>query len=115
MTLPFDAQTRKRLGQLKKLTPGIFDAWRNFDSKIFEGGAIPAKQKELMAVACAHVTSCAYCIEFHTREALAKGATEQEIAEAIWVGVGLAAGKPYTHSHTAWETVESVKKPGEET
>ena len=39
---------------------------RTFNERVFEDGALPAKVKQLIAVAVAHVTQCPYCIQGHT-------------------------------------------------
>jgi AhpD family alkylhydroperoxidase len=44
------------------------------DCGVVKDGAIPAKYKELMAVAVAITTQCVYCIEFHTQKAKKAGA-----------------------------------------
>ena len=42
---------------------------------MFADGALPAKTKQLIAVAVAHVTQCPYCIKGHTKAALRAGAS----------------------------------------
>jgi AhpD family alkylhydroperoxidase len=66
------------------LTPETEAAFQAFSQKVFAEGALPAKIKQLIAVAVAHVTQCPYCIRGHTKAALRNGATEKEIVEAIW-------------------------------
>jgi AhpD family alkylhydroperoxidase len=68
-------------------------------------GAIPAKTKQLIAVAVAHVTQCPYCIRGHTRAAVRHGATPEEIMEAIWVAAEMRAGAAYAHSAIALDTI----------
>lgn len=60
-------------------------------------GAIPAKYRELMSVAVALTTQCAYCIDVHTKNALAAGATRQELAEAVFIAAALRAGAAVGH------------------
>ena len=56
-------------------------------------------------MAVAHVTQCPYCIRGHTAGALRKGATEQEIMEAIWVASEMRAGAAYAHSNLALDAM----------
>jgi AhpD family alkylhydroperoxidase len=65
---------------------------------VFADGALPGKIKDLIAIAVAHVTQCPYCIRAHTKSARAKGASEQEIMEAIWVAAEMRAGAAVAHS-----------------
>ena len=89
----------------KELAPETLAAFRAFGEKVFADGALPSKTKELIAVAVAHVTQCPYCIRGHTQLALQKGATEQEVMEAIWVAAEMRAGGAYAYSNLAIDTM----------
>lgn len=88
------------------LTPEITEAFKSFSRAVFKEGALPEKTKQLIAVAVAHVTQCPYCIHSHTKLALQKGASNQEIMEAIWVAAEMRAGGSYAHSALAIEEME---------
>ena len=92
----------------KQLAPGIHDAFHEFSRKVFADGALDRKTKQLIAVAVAHVTQCPYCIEGHTKAALRRGATEEELMEAIWVAAEMRAGGAYAHSALALEAAGHV-------
>lgn len=94
------SDTRKRLGL------GIHEALQTFSEKVFADGALPAKTKQLIAVAVAHVTQCPYCIHGHTKAALRQGATGEEIMEAIWVAAEMRAGGAYAHAALVVEEIE---------
>jgi AhpD family alkylhydroperoxidase len=55
-------------------------------------GVIPAKYRELMSVAVALTTQCAYCIEAHIENAVRAGANREEIAETVFIAAALRAG-----------------------
>jgi len=57
-----------------------------------EDGVIPAKYRELISVAVALTTQCAYCIESHVQNAAHAGATREEIAETVFIAAALRAG-----------------------
>lgn len=80
------------------LAPEAMEAWSNFSKTVFSEGALPEKTKQLIAVAVAHVTQCPYCIKSHTKQAMRKGASQQEIMEAIWVATEMRAGGAFAHS-----------------
>ncbi len=86
--------SRKR----QELAPEQQAAFEAFSKAAFAGGALPAKTKQVIAVAIAHVTQCPYCIRGHTAAALRAGATQQELMEAIWVAAEMRAGAAYAHS-----------------
>lgn len=73
-------------------------AFEAFGKAVFAEGALPAKLKQIVAVAVAHVTQCPYCIAGHTKAALRAGATPEELMEAIWVAAEMRAGGAYAHS-----------------
>src|SRR5574340_851799 len=92
--LPSEELAEKR----RELAPDIQAAFHAFSKRVFAEGALPAKTKQLIAVAAAHITQCPYCIKGHTRAAMKQGATPQEIMEAIWVAAEMRAGGAYAHS-----------------
>lgn len=94
----------------KKLAPEIHDAFSQFSERVFAEGALPAKTKQLIAVAVAHSTQCPYCIRGHTKAALRHGATSAEIMEAIWVAAEMRAGGAYAHSLLALDTIEDAAR-----
>jgi AhpD family alkylhydroperoxidase len=96
---PADLRLLKEMG---KLAPTEFNAWLNLDKIVaHEGGAIPRKYRELIALAVACTTQCPYCIEAHTKAAKAHGASRQEITEASLLAAALRAGGAATHGAMA--------------
>lgn len=85
----------------EELAPDIHTAWNRFSKAVFAAGAVDEKSKQLIAVAVAHVTQCPYCIDGHTKLAERKGASQEEIMEAIWVAAEMRAGGAYAHSTIA--------------
>ena len=85
----------------RNAAPEIEEAWRRFSQSVFAPGALDTKQKQLIAVAVAHVTQCPYCIRGHVQAAHRHGATEAEIMEAIWVAAEMRAGGAFAHSTLA--------------
>lgn len=97
----------KKLARKKaELAPEQVEAWRNFSRTVFKEGALDEKTKQLIAVAVAHVTQCPWCIKAHTPMAMRKGATKEEIMEAIWVAAEMRAGAAYSHANIAMEAME---------
>ncbi|MCC7486202.1 MAG: carboxymuconolactone decarboxylase family protein [Burkholderiales bacterium] len=97
----YPASTREIAGKRKQLAPRQLEAFQAFGKAVFAEGALSEKTKQLIAVAVAHVTQCPYCIRGHTAGALKRGATEEEIMEAIWVAAEMRAGGAYAHSALA--------------
>jgi AhpD family alkylhydroperoxidase len=102
----YQRTTREQARRRKELAPGIHDAFETFSKAVFAEGALPEKTKQLIAVAVAHVTQCPYCIDGHTKLAVRKGASPEEIMEAVWVAAEMRAGGAYAHSTLALTAME---------
>jgi AhpD family alkylhydroperoxidase len=87
----------KKLKKYGELAPAAWQAFVAFDKAALADGAIPAKTKELIALAVAMTTQCPYCIEIHNKRAREAGCTEAEIAESVMVAAALRAGAAVTH------------------
>lgn len=85
----------------KELAPATHDAFTAFSKAVFAEGALDERTKQLIAVAVAHTTQCPYCIDGHTKLAVRKGATPQQVMEAVWVAAEMRAGGAYAHSTLA--------------
>ncbi len=96
------------------LAPETEKAFLAFSKQVFADGALPAKTKQIIAVAVAHVTQCPYCIRGHTRAAIRAGATPQELMEAIWVAAEMRAGGAFAHATIALAEIEAEQKPPRE-
>ena len=105
----YPVATKEIAEQRKGLAPKPAEAFKAFSQSVFAEGALPAKTKQLIAVAVAHVTQCPYCIRGHTGAALRQGATAEEIMEAIWVAAEMRAGGAYAHSTLALDTIARVE------
>lgn len=90
------------LKEMRTLAEPEFKAWVGLDGIVGrDGGAIPKKYRELIAVAVACTTQCPYCIEVHSKNAKAAGASRQEIVESAFLAAALRAGAAATHGAMA--------------
>ncbi|MEH7255440.1 carboxymuconolactone decarboxylase family protein [Neobacillus niacini] len=94
----YDKENLKNLSKLKELAPEQLQAFAEFNTAVMKEGVLSKKEKEIIAVAIAHVTECPYCIDSHTRRAKAEGASLEELVEAVFVVAGIEAGGVVTHS-----------------
>ncbi len=102
----YHVENINKLGKLQELKPDLFQAFRDFNGKVFTEGALSVRVKELIAVATAHITQCPYCIASHVKKAKKAGATDEEIAEAIFVAMALRAGGSFAHGTVAVDALE---------
>jgi AhpD family alkylhydroperoxidase len=93
----YDMSNMKKMKKYGELAPAAWQGFLAFDKAAMADGALPAKTKELIALAVAMTTQCPYCIEIHGKRAKNAGCTEAEIAEAVFVAAALRAGGAVTH------------------
>lgn len=62
-----------------------------------EDGVVPARYRELISLAVALTTQCAYCIDVHAKAAVKAGATRAEFAETAMIAAAVRAGGTLAH------------------
>lgn len=62
-----------------------------------EDGALTAREKALIGLAVSHAKQCPYCIDAYTGNCIDRGATVEQMHEAIHVAAALAAGIDLVH------------------
>jgi AhpD family alkylhydroperoxidase len=86
------AELREPTKQLRRRIPDVFDGFLKTSRTAMVDGALPAKHKELIALALSVSQHCEGCIAYHARGAARQGASEQEVAEALGVTILLGGG-----------------------
>jgi AhpD family alkylhydroperoxidase len=102
--------SREIASRRRELAPHTHEAFEAFSKAVFAEGALPEKTKQLIAVAVAHTTQCPYCIQGHTKLAHRKGASDEEIMEAVWVAAEMRAGGASAHSTIALEVLQGFRE-----
>lgn len=97
------------MDKFESLVPELHNKWTEYKEEVFKEGLISVKDKQLIAVSCAQITGCDHCIKERTKLAKAEGATDEEIAESIYIAVRLAMGQPYAFSSIALENYDLMK------
>jgi AhpD family alkylhydroperoxidase len=78
---------------LRDAIPEVYAGYvRMATAALGDGGALPAKMRELIALAIAVTRECDGCIAAHARGAAGRGATAQEVAEALGVAIAMNGG-----------------------
>lgn len=105
MSIIDPAEESRHTVDYKKHTPDILEAFDAFDNAVFakEGRELPLATRELMAVAVSVTTQCVYCINWHSQAAIKAGATQAQLAEAIWVATAIRAGGGFAHGRLAFK------------
>lgn len=80
------------LGQLRKDYPTETGAFMNFMKKAEAGPSLDLRTKELINVGISVSAQCEWCIAFHVKNALAAGASPDEIISAGFMAVLMHGG-----------------------
>jgi AhpD family alkylhydroperoxidase len=80
---------------LRRMIPDAWSGMTQLHTSALADGAVPARLKEVMALAISVVKRCDGCIAHHAKRAARLGATPEEVAEALGVAL-LMDGGPAT-------------------
>ena len=87
-----------RLGEIGELSPDTIKGYMALGGAGAKTGHLDAKTRELVALAVAITLRCDGCITVHSAAAKKLGATKEEIAEALGVGISVNAGAALVYS-----------------
>ena len=99
------------VNSLAKLTPETIKGYGAMGAAGAKTGNLDAKTRELIAVAVAITLRCDGCIIVHTDNARKLGASMEEIAEALGVGVSVNAGAAIVYSTRALDAYRASVDP----
>jgi len=77
---------------------GLAGFWGMFRDFYLAETKVPNKYKELIGIAVSGATRCKYCVLFHTEAARLHGATDEEIAEAAFMGGVTMVGSTFINA-----------------
>jgi AhpD family alkylhydroperoxidase len=101
---------QKTHDKLLSLKSKIYETFLQMEKAAYGDGALPKKAKELIAVGISVVIDCESCMQWHIEQAAKLSANEQEILEAIEVGMEMDGGPATVSARFALEVMESVFK-----
>ncbi|WP_167569090.1 carboxymuconolactone decarboxylase family protein [Brevibacillus migulae] len=93
----------RRLNEFFVINKKNAQSFMHFHHTAMSEGVLSAKDKELIAIACAHTTRCPYCIEVHVRAAKEAGVEKEAISEAVFVAIAVHAEASHIHLQSALE------------
>lgn len=88
---------------LRQRIPGVYQAYAGLHAAAMAPGALDARAKELVALAIAVTKQCDGCIAAHARGAARRGASPDEVAEAIGVAVMMNGGPGTVYGPRAFD------------
>ena len=101
--------------RLRAAIPEVYAGYAALQRAAMVDGALPAKVKELIALAIAVTRECDGCVTAHARSAARRGVTAEEVAEAMGVAIAMNGG-PGTvwapRAYAAFEEFAAASGPG---
>lgn len=101
-------QREKAHAKLLSLKSKVYEAFLEMEKATYFDGALSKKTKELIAIGISVVLDCESCMQWHIEQAGKVGASEQEILEAIEVGIEMACGRATVSARFALDVMDSV-------
>ena len=89
----YDPADLRKFGSITEWSEELGAKFFEYYGKVFEEGALTAREKALIALAVAHTEQCPYCIDAYTKDTLQRGVTKEEIQSIIHV-VAIYCGVP---------------------
>jgi alkylhydroperoxidase/carboxymuconolactone decarboxylase family protein len=86
-----------KFGTISEGSPVLGEAFFSYYAKVFEDGALTAREKSLIALAVSHAVQCPYCIDAYTNDAMEKGADLEQMTEAVHVACAIRGGASLVH------------------
>lgn len=107
----YHARLEERLTDLGRELSAPMGGFARLHRKAMDDGVLPARVKEMMALAVSIAIGCDGCIAYHTHDAVKAGATRPELIETIGVGVLMGGGPGSIYAVHALDAVDQFLPP----
>jgi AhpD family alkylhydroperoxidase len=88
---------------LKSLIPEVYDGFNAMSRAATAEGELTAAMKEVIALVIGVSHQCDGCVAAHARKAARRGATKQQVAEALGVAIFMMGGPGTVYAAKAWD------------
>ena len=99
-------KTRKQAHSFYSRKSKVYQSFVDMEQNTYKDGSLGKLQKELIAIGISVVINCESCMEWHIKQALDGGATEDTIIEAIEVGIEMGGGPATASARFAMNVLE---------
>ena len=105
----YDSGDLRKFGKITEWSEELGNKFFDYYGKVFEEGALTAREKSLIALAVAHTEQCPYCIDAYTKDSLQRGVTKEQMMEAIHVGAAIKSGATLVHGVQMMNKVDKLE------
>ncbi len=93
-------------GLLREAHPNAMKAFASLGAATYPDGALSNKVKELMALVIGVAIRCDGCVGYHAKACLEKGATREEVVEALGVAIQMGGGPSMVYGAQALQAYD---------
>jgi len=115
-----DTEAKRKIDQIIKLRKKahsfyfkkskVYKSFVEMENNTYINGALKKKEKELIAIGISVATNCESCMEWHIKQALDDGSSQDEILEAVEVGIEMSGGPGTVAARFAMNVLEYYNK-----
>ena len=105
----YDPKDLRKFGEITQWSEELGNKFFDYYGKVFEEGALTAREKSLIALAVSHTEQCPYCIDAYTKDSLERGVTKEQMMEAIHVGAAIKSGATLVHGTMMMNKVNELE------
>jgi AhpD family alkylhydroperoxidase len=102
------ARRKKAHARLVALQSKVYAGFLAMETAAYADGALPKKQKELIAVGISVAKNCESCMQWHIEQAARCGASFKEVLEAVEVAIEMGGGPATVSARFALEAMDSA-------
>lgn len=106
-------KTRKKAHAFYTKKSKVYQSFVDMEQNTYKNGHLSKKQKEFIAIGISVVINCESCMEWHIKQAIDDGATENEIIESIEVGIEMSGGPGTASARFAMNVLEYYQQKNE--
>lgn len=102
---------RERLNEIVMKYSGLsIKRFYSLDSQVYRQGALPAKTKELLGLVASLVLRCDDCIKYHIIRCHEEGVTNEELEEALAIGLIVGGSITIPHLRRAFQAWNELRQ-----
>lgn len=105
------SQERERLNKImSQYTSLQTNRFLSLDNQMYRDGALPQNTKELLGLVASLVLRCDDCVNYHLKNCFDLGYSDQEIEEAMSIGLLVGGSIVIPHMRRAFAVLDEMRK-----
>lgn len=103
-------KTRKEAHSYYSRKSKVYQSFVDMEQNTYKDSKLSKLQKEFVAIGISVVIDCESCMEWHIKQAIDGGATEDEIIESVEVGIEMGGGPATASARFAMNVLKYYKQ-----